>query len=159
MLNPFYKEGPTATQMYPCPACHEIIAARASSCRYCGIAIDDATSQRLLVESQKVTDAVARANTFKLSVWAAGIGVGLGLWLVLTSGHVDPRFVLVAVAAVGAIAYAARWFGQYGSLQTRDADYPTARQAMKRTLMVWIAALIVEGVVVLYALLTGRLQR
>jgi hypothetical protein len=65
----------------------------------------------------------------------------------------------VAVAAAGAIVYAARWFGRYGSLQTRDADYPMARQAMKRTLMVWIAALIVEAGVVMYALSTARLHR
>jgi hypothetical protein len=66
-MNPFFKEAPTETRMFPGPACQEIITVGNTSCRYCGVPIDEATARRLNAGFQQVTDAVASANTFKQS--------------------------------------------------------------------------------------------
>ena len=36
------------------------------------------------------------------------------------------------------------WFFTYGSLQTKDPDYPEARAAMKKSLWLWLAALVAQ---------------
>ena len=139
-LNPFsfYQEKATGIQVYPCPACHETISARAAACRFCNNAVDPATAQRLLAENQRVTSAVASANTFKLSVWLAIVQMLLGLWDALTRGAPEG----VSSLAVIALGYGVLWLYRYRSLITRDADYPIGVKRVKRTIMVWFLALL-----------------
>jgi hypothetical protein len=83
----FYQEKPTAIRVFPCPACKETISADANNCRFCHLPIDAATAERLLLENQRVTDAVAGANTFRLSISLAALVI---LWWIIGVLTKDP---------------------------------------------------------------------
>jgi hypothetical protein len=158
-MNPFFKEAPSDTKMFACPACQEIVAVGNTSCRYCGIPIDDATARRLNVSFRQVTDAVASANTFKQSIWAAVfLTVASPIYLIGMRLH-NPRLLLVSVAPIGFLAYAISWQRKYGRLDTKDKDYPKAVQAMRRSLLVWVTSLLIQGAVVAYAVSSGLFDR
>jgi len=133
----FYQEKPTEIRVYPCPVCNETISADANNCRFCHYPIDAATAERLLFENQRVTNAVASANTFRLSVWLAALVILGGIVDLLTNGS-SPAVVLPLIA----IGYGGLWFYRYRSLITKDADYPLAIKRVKRTIAVWVVALI-----------------
>jgi hypothetical protein len=155
MFNPFFKEGPSATPMLPCPSCHEIINVSSTSCRYCGTQIDEATARRLNNEFQRVTDAVASANTFKQSLWVAVLSaIAVPILLILTLEQ-NPAFFVVPMLPVGFIAYALSWRRKYGSLETRDEDYPGAVRSMRLTLIVWVVAGVIQAGFVGYVLFFG----
>ena len=158
MLNPFYKEKSTDTRMFPCPACHEIIALGTRSCRYCGIPIDEGTARKLNEQFKRVTDAIASANTFKFSIWGAVILTVASPLYVFTSSRINMRFLLAEVGTLGAIIHAATWLRKYGALETRDPDYPAAVRSMRRALAVWIGALVVQVALLSYAVMTGALR-
>ena len=79
-LSSFWKEAPTHIRVYPCPTCNETISADASDCRFCHLSIDANTAQRLLTESQRVTTAVAQANTFSISTSGALLLTGFAFF-------------------------------------------------------------------------------
>jgi hypothetical protein len=133
----FYLEEPTAIRVYPCPACNETISAGANHCRFCHVPIDAATAERLLLANQHVTNAVASANTFRLSVSLAALMVLGEIMDLLTKD--SPPVVLLPLIAIG---YGALWFYRYRSLITRDADYSLAVKRVKRTIIVWLLALV-----------------
>ena len=143
--------------MLPCPSCGAIVDVTSASCRYCGVAIDAETAHRLNAEFQRVTDAVASANTFKQSIWAAVLLTVIVLLYVLASGHLSAKYVLVSVAPVGFIANGVSWQRKYGALETQDMDYPGAVGAMRRALGVWIIALILQLAFLGYAYVSGAL--
>ena len=145
--------------MFRCPACQEIGAMGNTSCRYCGVPIDEATARSLNVSFRKVTDAVASANTFKQSIWAAVLLTVAGpIYVIVTVRH-NPSILLVSVAPIGFLAYAISWQRKYGGLDTKDQDYPEALRAMRRSLLVWVIALLIQGAVVAYVLSTSVFDR
>ena len=159
MMNPFYKEEPSDTRLLPCPSCHEIVDVSTRACRYCGVEIDEATARRLNADFRRVTDAVASANTFKQSIWAAVISTVVGpLYLFLTMEH-NPAVILLQAVPVGFLGYAITWRRKYGSLETRDKDYPDAVRSMRTALIIWIAALMIDAVFIGYLLFSGALDR
>ena len=131
----FYEEKPTAIRVFPCPACKETISADANNCRFCHLPIDAATAKRLLLENQRVTNAVARANTFRLSISLAGFVTLIGV----LEKDSSPSFSLPLVG----FGYGALWLYRYGSLTTSDVDYPLAVKRVKRITLVWLLALVV----------------
>lgn|GEM_PF-493412 len=133
----FYQEKPMAIRVYPCPACKETISAEANNCRFCHLPIDAATAERLLVENQRVTNAVASANTFRLSVSLAALVILWGIMEVLTKGP-SPAVFLPLVG----IGYGALWLYRYQSLTTSDVDYPRAVKRVKRITLIWLLALV-----------------
>jgi hypothetical protein len=158
MMNRFYKEEPSETRMFPCPACHEIIAMANTSCRFCGVPVDAATAQRLNSDFRRVTDAVTSANTFKQSIWVAVLLTVAGP-LILFGTHNNPRLLLLSVAPVGFLGYAVSWQRKYGSLETQDRDYPGAVRAMRVTLVVWAVALFFQLALLAYAFSSGTNAR
>jgi hypothetical protein len=149
---------PTNTQLFPCPACREIIALGAVACRYCGAVIEAEQARALNAAYQKVTDAVASANAFKLSTSAAVLLTVFSAAFVLMESHIDSRLVLIEFGVIAAIIHAAKWFRTYGRLQTDDADYPGAVRSMRLALAAWGVALIVQLALIGYAMSTGRLR-
>jgi len=135
----FYQEKPTEIRVYPCPACNEVISAEASNCRFCHIPIDAATAERRVLENQRVTNAVASANSFRLSVWLAALVILSGVINLLTEDL--PPVIFLPLIAIG---YGALWLYRYRSLITRDDDYALAVKRVKRTLIPWVVALILS---------------
>ena len=133
----FYQEKPTAIRFFPCPSCNETISAEANNCRFCHLPIDAATAERLLLENQRVTNAVASANSFRLSVSLEALVVFWGIIDGLTKGS-SPAVWLPLVG----ISYGALWLYRYGSLTTSDVDYPLAVKRVKRTMLIWLLALV-----------------
>jgi hypothetical protein len=137
----FWKEAPTHLRMYPCPACNETISADASNCRFCHLAIDATTAQRLVTESQQVITAVAQANTFSLSTRAAVVLTGFALFNLYMDRSLTESLVLCSFIA---FAYGAWWLYRNKSRVTRDADYPRAITKVKGTMAAWVAVLLVQ---------------
>jgi hypothetical protein len=133
----FYQEEPTAIRVFPCPACKETISADANNCRFCHLPIDAATAERLLLENQRVTNAVADANTFRLSISLAALVI---LWWIIGVLTKDPS-PAVFLPLVG-IGYGALWLYRYRSLTTSDVDYPLAVKRVKRITLIWLLTLV-----------------
>jgi hypothetical protein len=127
--------------MYSCPGCNETISADAAGCRFCHLAIDTDTAQRLLIESQQVTTAVAQANTFNLSIRVAVLLTGFALFNLYVDRSLTDLLVLCSFITV---AYGSWWLWHNRSRVTLDADYPAAITKVKRTMMVWVAVLVVQ---------------
>jgi len=133
----FYLEAPTTIRVYPCPSCNETISSEARTCRFCNLPIDAATAERLLLDNQQVTNAVASANTFRLSVLFAALMILAGILDVMTKGS-GPAASLPLIA----IGYGVWWLYRYRSLITKDVDYPVAVKRVKLTIVVWLLALV-----------------
>ena len=148
LLHPFdfFLETPVVTTTYPCPACNEIISIDANACRFCKAPVDRVTAQRLLTENQRVTNAVARANTFRFSIWLAGLTAIFGVWEVLANDRPPNGISFLGVVALG---YGAWWLYNYGSLSTLDPDHPVAVRRVKLTMAIWVLALLLPFVVAL----------
>ena len=146
----FWKEAPTHIQVYPCPACNETISADASSCRFCHLSIDANIAQRLLIESQRVTTAVAQAKTFSLSTRVAVLLAGFAFFNLYTDRSLTES---VVVCSIIAFAYGTWWLYRNSSRVTSDADYPAAITKVKRTMVVWVAVLVVP--LAAYLILNG----
>lgn len=137
----FWKEGRTHIRMYPCPACNETISADASDCRFCHLPIDANTAQRLLTESQRVTTAVAQANTFSISTRVALLLTALAFFNLYMDRSLTESLVVCSFVA---FAYGAWWLYSNRSIVTHDVDYPASITKVKRTIVVWAAVLLVQ---------------
>jgi len=137
----FWQEAPTHIRVYPCPACNETISADASGCRFCHLPIDANTAQRLLTESQRVTTAVAQANTFSLSTRAAVLLAGLAFLDLYMDRSLSRSLITCSFIA---FAYGTWWLYGNKSRVTKDADYPAAIAKVKGTMIVWVAVLLVQ---------------
>jgi hypothetical protein len=146
----FWKEAPTNVQVYPCPACHETISVEAANCRFCHLPIDAKVAQQLLVESQRVTTAIARANTFGLSARIAVFVAAYAVWDMYMYRSFAQMLVVGPAVAVG---YGAYWLYQNSFLRTHDADHPKAVRKVKWTMVAWAAVLFVQFVA--YLILNG----
>ena len=146
----FWKEAPTQTGMYPCPACHETISIEAAGCRFCHVPIEANVAQQLLAESRRVTTAIARANTFSFSARVAFLVTGFALWQLYSNRDLpDLAFICPFIA----LAYGANWLRHNSALVTHDVDYPAAVTRVKWIMMVWGASLLLQ--IVAYLILNG----
>jgi hypothetical protein len=137
----FFQEGPTSIRVYPCPACNETISADADNCRFCHLPIDAATAERLVLENQRVTNAIASAITYRLSVLFAVLTLLVEIFDVL----IKKRTLGIFVPLVG-IGYGGLWLYRYRSLITKDVDYSVAVRKVKLTIFVWVVALVLPVV-------------
>ena len=140
-LSDFWKDQPTRSRVYQCPACHEIISADAAACRFCSLPIDAKTAQRLLAESQHVTNVITRANTFSVASSLAVVFALGGLYVLLLEHRLGPTFVAAPVIAIG---YGGLWLFRNRSLVTHDPDFPGAVKKVKRTMVVAASVLFLQ---------------
>jgi len=136
--------------MYPCPACNETISADALDCRFCHLPIDANTAQRLLTESQRITTAVAQANTFSFSTRLAVLLAGFAVFNLYIDRSLTESLVVCSLIA---FAYGTWWLYRNRARVTHDADYPAAITKVKRTMAVWVAVLLVQ--LVAYLIVNG----
>src|SRR5690242_6434422 len=113
-LKPVFKEESTDTPRFPCPKCRQIIALGPDVCKYCGAVINAAEAKALNEVYRKVTDAVAMANTFKMSVPGAVLLTAVSVVSIMTYSRSKLQLVLVEAIVVSAISYAVNWFRKYG---------------------------------------------
>jgi len=146
----FWKEAPTQVPMYPCPACNETISADASGCRFCHVPIDANAAKRLLTASQRVTTAVAQANTFSLSTRAAVLLAGFAFFNLYMDRSLTESLV---VSSFIAFAYGIWWLYRNRSCITYDADFLAAITKVKGTMVVWVAVLLLQ--LAAYLILNG----
>jgi hypothetical protein len=128
-------------EMFRCPNCKEIIRIGADSCSYCSAPID---GRLALLEAQKFkagVDACAAANIIKSANVGAPLLLGLQVYFFFDPSEWRMRSFLLPV---GALAGAIGWFVKYGGLRTDDPDFPEAKQAVKKSLLLWAATTIVS---------------
>jgi Flp pilus assembly protein TadB len=157
-LNPVFKEEPTTTPRFPCPSCREIITLGAERCKYCDALIDAKHAEALNADYQKVTDAVASANSFRLSIWVAAlttIALAAGVVLNALRGSTP---LAVPVVSAAATVYAVNWFRKYGRIRTDDSDFPEALRAMRWALAAWCIADVLQIALIGYAIANGWLR-
>jgi hypothetical protein len=131
------------SQMFRCPGCKEVIRTGQPVCQYCNFSIDGPTAQAESLKFQAGIDACASANHIK------SLNYGAPILLLIDAAH--PLFGLgddfpslprmqmyVSLLPFGSLAGAFGWFTKYGGLQTDDPDFPEARQAVKKALILWM---------------------
>jgi hypothetical protein len=130
--------------MFRCPSCNEVLTLGQTACRYCSIPISQDRALAAAAQFETVSKAVSQANNLKFGNIAALLFIGIQTFLCLTYDQTSPRFFIVQAAPVIALVTLLIWFFKYGTLQTKDPDYPEAKAAIKKSLLVWGATLIVQ---------------
>lgn len=152
-LPTFWTEPPTHVRVYPCPRCQETISVDATNCRFCHVAIDLQTAEQLWVENQQIATAVRRGNTFGFTTHIAPLVTGVALWILYMGGGITE---LLFVSPLLALSYGAQWLIHNRSLAKDDDDYLAAVTTVKRAMLVWAVALLVQ--VAVYLILNGLLD-
>jgi|SRR5262245_7533391 len=130
------------SNMFRCPSCKEVIRTGQPVCQYCDSSIDGPTAQAEVLKFQAGIDACAAANHVKSLNYAAPVLLLLDAALLfLWAGDEffsSPRMRIgVSILPFGSLAAALGWFTKYGGLQTDDPDFPEAKQAVKKALILW----------------------
>jgi len=130
------------SKMFRCPSCKEVIRTGQPVCKYCNFSIDGPTAHAEALKFQAGIDACAAANHIKSLNYAAPVLLLLDATLLfLWSG--DEFFsstrmrIGISILPFGSLAGAFGWFMKYGRLQTDDPDFPEAKQAVKKALILW----------------------
>jgi hypothetical protein len=129
------------SEMFRCPNCKEVIRTGDPACQYCKAQIDDQTAHAETLKFKAGIDACAAANQIKSLIYGAPILLLFDIALPFyRSGDfsLSPRMPLyVSVLPFGALPAAFGWFIKYGGLKTDDPDFPEARKAVKKALILW----------------------
>jgi hypothetical protein len=137
--------------MLRCPTCNEIITANSAECRYCSSPLNQAVVHAEVMKFEKVSKAVAEANTIR-SFNAGLIIVGLLCAYLLISGASGLRRAYIHFLPLAGLIWVISWFVRYNALQTKDPDYEPARTQMKRSLLMWSIGVVIYAICVMWAL-------
>lgn len=137
-----WTEPPIHIRVYPCPECHEIISVYAPTCRFCNLPVDVKSAEKMWVKNQQVATAITRAGTFSSSTHA-GVAVvtGMALTVLYLSGGLAEFWFIVPLLA---LSYGAQWLNHNRSLVKDDPDYQAAEGKVKKAMLVWTAALLIQ---------------
>lgn len=138
--------------MFRCPGCKEVIRTGQPVCQYCNSSIDGPTAQVEVLKFQAGIDACAAANHIKSLIYGAPILLLIDVVLPFFGSGDDffssPRIQMyISLLPFGALAGAFGWFTKYGGLQTDDPDFPEAKQAVKKALILWAILSLIHMVV------------
>ena len=124
----------------PCPSCGEMIYSDAEVCRFCSVPIDRETAFRGAELQKRVNDACNQAKWVRNAAGLMWLLLLLDLVFVPSArwGYVG-LFVLVPIWLV-------TWHARYRSLETRDPDYKTAKRDWRIAVIIWLPALVLEGI-------------
>jgi hypothetical protein len=140
------------SQMFRCPSCREVIRTDQPVCQYCNYSIDGPTAHAEALKFQAGIDACAAANHIKSLNYAAPILLLMDVAIPLFGLGADfpslPSMQMyISLLPLGSLAGAFGWFTKYGGLQTNDPDFPEARQAVKKALILWTILSLIHIVV------------
>src|SRR5262245_34167840 len=130
------------SKMFRCPSCKEVIRTGQPVCHYCNCSIDGPTAHAEALKFQAGIDACAAANHIKSLNYAAPFLLLMDAAIPLFGlGDDFPSIpsmqMYISLLPLGSLAGAFGWFTKYGGLQTNDPDFPEARQAVKKALILW----------------------
>jgi hypothetical protein len=129
-------------RMFRCPNCKEVIRTGQSVCQYCDSPIDERAAHAEVLKFQAGIDACAAANHIKSLRYAAPVLLLLDITIQF-SVSIDNPFLpkglptYASILPLGSLAGAFGWLTKYGGLQTNDPDFPEAKQAVKKALILW----------------------
>lgn len=140
--------------MFRCLSCNEVITIGSTTCRFCSVAISPQAALAAAEQFDKVQKACEKANTIKSGNIGAGLFIVIQFLFLFISSLGSPEFFLIWAAPPAALIAILSWFFKYGSLQTKDPDYPEAKAAIKLSLWIWLAAFAVQFIAM--AVLIGQ---
>jgi len=108
------------------------------------------TAEQLWAQNQQIATAINRANTFSIITWVAMLMTGAALLILYLDGSLAE---ISFVSPLLALSYGAQWLSHNSSLATDDADYLAAVAKVKRAMLVWTVAVLVQ--VAAYLILNG----
>lgn len=120
---------------FPCPSCKEIINDSMTQCRFCSAPVDPGVAQLIAERQQKANQAYSDASFLRTA--AIAMYVFLGLSFIPFLPVVSLGFYIIFIVAIVLLI---RWQIRYGSLQTDDADYKSARRSWMISLFLTIGA-------------------
>jgi hypothetical protein len=129
-------------QMFRCPGCKEVIRTGQPVCQYCNAPIDGLAAHAEVLKFQAGIDACAAANHIKSSNYGAPVLLLIDVLLPFLGStdnpFMSPRMPIYAsIVPLGSLAAAIGWLAKYGGLKTDDPDFPEAKKAVKKTLILW----------------------
>jgi hypothetical protein len=131
------------SQMFRCPSCKEVIRAGQPVCQYCNFSIDGPTAHAEALKFQAGIDACASANHIKSLNYAAPVLLLMDI-LIPFLGSTDNPFrsprvpIYASILPLGSLVAVVQWLTKYGALQTDDLDFPEAKRAVKKSLILWM---------------------
>ncbi len=136
-------------QTYPCPNCNEIINDTVDKCRYCSTPVDRQAAAAAADLQSKVNQACSDASYLKTAAFVMWAFLGLSFIPLIPLVGWGFLFTFIAV-----LVMIIRWQIKFGSIKTKDTDYPRAKRSKNLALILWLAAFIVGFVVrpLLYAI-------
>jgi hypothetical protein len=120
---------------FRCPNCNEMINDQMTQCRFCSVPIDPGIAQQIADKQEKANQACSDASYLRTATIA--MYVFLALSLVPFLPLVSPAFTFVFIIVVVLLI---RWQVKFGSLQTSDPDYQTARKSWRTSLILMLVA-------------------
>jgi hypothetical protein len=140
------------SEMFRCPTCKEVIRTCQPVCQYCDSQIDERAAHAGSLNFQAGIDACAAANQIKSLTYGAPvlllIDLALPFFVSSDDFFLSSRTPMYAsVLPFGALAGAFGWLTKYGGLRTDDPDFPEAKQAVKKALILWVILSVIHIVV------------
>ena len=129
--------------MFRCPGCKEVIRTGQPVCQYCNYSIGGPTAQAEASKFQAGIDSCAAANHIKSLNYAAPVLLLIDVVLPFLGStdnpFMSPRMpILASILPLSGLAAVVKWGAKYGVLQTDDPDFPEAKRAVKKALILWL---------------------
>jgi hypothetical protein len=106
-----------------------------TQCRYCSVPVDPGIAQLIADKQEKANQAYSDASYLRTAAIAMYVFMGLSFipFIPLVGWAFLGTFIVVVVLTI-------RWQVKFGTLQTGDADYKTARRSWAVSLILLIVA-------------------
>ena len=137
-----------------------MIDAFSTQCRHCGAAISPHAMQEAVQAQERVDAAIRQANVQRHVGWSALAFVAVQVGICLFAPRVPIYWLFFQFGPPVALFTALKWIRTYGALETDEADYPAARDAVTKVMTLWavVFAIQVLLLVVFGLRLTGILR-
>lgn len=137
---------PSVAVTVRCPACNEVVLYEREQCPYCGIKLDKQKLRADAINTLKHDRAISSANTIRT------FNPGAVLFLIvavinpfLSATDLPIRFdFYFTYVCLGALFIVGTWFWTHGRLSSQEPDYLSAKQAMKKSFLLWLTVNVVN---------------
>ena len=142
---------PEITLTGECHTCGEPIIYGREHCLNCGIEIDHDELAPSVINHFVITQACSAANSIRTFDVAVFIFLGHAILRAVIQSILNyPLWIDILASAfwVLPVLTITRWFRRHGNWDSQDQDYLFARKEMKSALWLWVAANIINGIVI-----------